>query len=144
MIKLGTVCFSERERETKNNNLYDCILALEFFKTISIRLIGGISFGLIAGLLEIIGLPYLYDDPISEITITIAVPYILYWLCKYNLYIILLFSFEKNELGEQLYCSGVIAIVVLGLLLSNHKTAISSEISIFMEKYIVNHMKLFI
>ena len=32
-------------------------------------------------------------------------------------------------------CSGVIAIAVLGLLLSNYKTAISSEATIFMEKY---------
>ena len=37
-------------------------------------------------------------------------------------------------LGEQVSCSGVIAIVVLGILLSNHKTAISSEAAIFMEK----------
>lgn len=57
---------------------------MEFLKIISIRLVGGTGLGLIAGLLEIIILPYLYDDPISEITITIAVPYILYWLCKYN------------------------------------------------------------
>jgi NhaP-type Na+/H+ or K+/H+ antiporter len=57
---------------------------MEFLKIISIRLVGGIGLGLIAGLLEIIILPYLYDDPINEITITIAVPYILYWLCKYN------------------------------------------------------------
>ena len=32
-------------------------------------------------------------------------------------------------------CSGVVAIAVLGLLLSNYKTAISSEATIFMEKY---------
>lgn len=37
-------------------------------------------------------------------------------------------------LGEQLSCSGVIGIVVLGMLLSNYKTAISSEAAIFMEK----------
>ncbi|CAF4102233.1 unnamed protein product [Rotaria magnacalcarata] len=83
----------------------------------AISLIGGIVFGSIAGILEIIGLPYFYDDPISEVTITTAIPYMLYWLC------------------EQVYSSGIIAIVVLGLILSNHKTAISSEAAIFMEKF---------
>jgi NhaP-type Na+/H+ or K+/H+ antiporter len=55
---------------------------MKFFKTIAIALVGGIGLGSIAGILEIISLPYFYDDPISEITITIAVPYMLYWLCK--------------------------------------------------------------
>jgi NhaP-type Na+/H+ or K+/H+ antiporter len=55
---------------------------MEFFKTTMISFFGGIGLGLVAGLFEILGLPYFYDDPISEITITIAVPYILYWLCK--------------------------------------------------------------
>ncbi|CAF1270609.1 unnamed protein product [Adineta steineri] len=90
---------------------------VEFFKTTAIALVGGIGLGCIAGLLEIISLPYFYDDPISEVTITIAIPYMLYWLC------------------EQVYCSGAVAIVILGLLLSNYKTAISSEATIFMEKF---------
>ncbi|CAM4824044.1 unnamed protein product [Rotaria magnacalcarata] len=90
---------------------------IKIFKTTAISLIGGIVFGSIAGILEIIGLPYFYDDPISEVTITTAIPYMLYWLC------------------EQVYSSGIIAIVVLGLILSNHKTAISSEAAIFMEKF---------
>lgn len=58
------------------------ILAMKFFKTTAVALIGGIGLGGVAGILEIIGLPYFYDDPISEITITIAIPYMLYWLCK--------------------------------------------------------------
>ncbi|CAF1291613.1 unnamed protein product [Adineta steineri] len=90
---------------------------VEFFKTTAIALVGGIGLGCIAGILEIISLPYFYDDPISEVTITIAIPYMLYWLC------------------EQVYCSGAVAIVILGLLLSNYKTAISSEATIFMEKF---------
>ena len=43
----------------------------------------------------------------------------------------------KISIGEQIYSSGVIAIVVLGLILSNHRTAISSEATIFMEKYVI-------
>ena len=45
-------------------------------------LAGGVGFGGIAGILETVGSSYFYDDPISEITITIAIPYMLYWLCK--------------------------------------------------------------
>ncbi|CAF2887026.1 unnamed protein product [Rotaria sp. Silwood2] len=56
--------------------------AIKFFKTTAIALVGGIGFGGIAGLLEIICLPHFYDDPISEVTITTAIPYMLYWLCK--------------------------------------------------------------
>ncbi|CAF3463067.1 unnamed protein product [Rotaria sp. Silwood1] len=89
----------------------------KFFKTAVVALVGGIGFGGMAGILEIICLPHFYDDPISEVTITTAIPYMLYWLC------------------EQLYSSGIIAIVVLGLILSNHKTALSSEAAIFMEKF---------
>ncbi|CAF3526435.1 unnamed protein product [Rotaria sp. Silwood1] len=84
-----------------------------------VALVGGIGFGGMAGILEIICLPHFYDDPISEVTITTAIPYMLYWLC------------------EQLYSSGIIAIVVLGLILSNHKTALSSEAAIFMEKFVM-------
>ncbi|CAF3451404.1 unnamed protein product [Rotaria sp. Silwood1] len=91
----------------------------KFFKTAVVALVGGIGFGGMAGILEIICLPHFYDDPISEVTITTAIPYMLYWLC------------------EQLYSSGIIAIVVLGLILSNHKTALSSEAAIFMEKFVM-------
>ncbi len=42
-------------------------------------------------------------------------------------------------IGEQVYCSGVVAIVVLGLILSNYKTAISSETASFMEKYTISN-----
>jgi NhaP-type Na+/H+ or K+/H+ antiporter len=55
---------------------------MKFFKTITISLVGGIGLGGIVGILEIIGLPYFYDDPISEVTITLAIPYMLYWLCE--------------------------------------------------------------
>ncbi|CAF1576337.1 unnamed protein product, partial [Adineta ricciae] len=110
---LAIIMFTGMKSFVVNDELWD---AMKFFKTISIALIGGIGLGGIAGFLQILGLPYFYDDPISEVTITIAVPYMLYWLC------------------EQMNCSGVVAIAILGLLLSNYKTAISSEATIFMEK----------
>ncbi|CAF1543248.1 unnamed protein product [Adineta ricciae] len=110
---LAIIMFTGMKSFVVNDQLWD---AMKFFKTISIALIGGMGLGGIAGFLQILGLPYFYDDPISEVTITIAVPYMLYWLC------------------EQMNCSGVVAIAVLGLLLSNYKTAISSEATIFMEK----------
>ncbi|CAF3376108.1 unnamed protein product [Rotaria socialis] len=111
---LAIVLFNALKIVVVNENTW---CTIHFFKTTAISLIGGIVFGTIAGILEIIGLPYFYDDPISEVTITTAIPYMLYWLC------------------EQVYSSGIIAIVVLGLILSNHKTAISSEAAIFMEKF---------
>ena len=64
--------------------LIELLLAMKFLKTISIASIGGIGLGGIAGFLQILGLPYFYDDPISEVTITIAVPYMLYWLCIWD------------------------------------------------------------
>lgn len=70
-------------------NQCDSFLAGHFFKTTTISLLGGIGLGAVTGILEIIGLPYLYDDPVGEITITVTVPYMLYWLCKWYLSIIL-------------------------------------------------------
>ncbi|CAF0872148.1 unnamed protein product [Rotaria sordida] len=111
---LAIILFNAIKNLVINNQSWHTI---KFFKTTAIAIIGGIGFGGIAGILEIICLPYFYDDPISEVTITTAIPYMLYWLC------------------EQVYSSGIIAIVVLGLILSNHKTAISSEAASFMEKF---------
>lgn len=122
-----------RKRCSHHRPLSPSILALDFLKTTSIALIGGIGLGSLIGAVEIISLPYFYDDPISEVTITIAVPYMLYWLCRLTGW----FSLPKRMLivvGEQAHCSGAVAIAVLGLLLSNYKTAISSEATIFLEK----------
>jgi hypothetical protein len=47
-----------------------------------IALVGGAGFGVAAAVLEIASLPYFYDDSISEVTIAIAIPYMLYWLCE--------------------------------------------------------------
>ncbi|UJR30400.1 hypothetical protein I4U23_017935 [Adineta vaga] len=111
---LAIILFNGMKTFVINDHIWN---TMKFFQTISVSLIGGISLGGMTGFLQIIGLPYFYDDPISEVTITIAVPYMLYWIC------------------EQVNFSGILAIVVLGLLLSNYKTAISSEATIFMEKF---------
>jgi NhaP-type Na+/H+ or K+/H+ antiporter len=48
--------------------------------------LGGLILGSVVASLEIVSLPYFYDDPIGEITITIAIPYMLYWLCKHSIH----------------------------------------------------------
>ena len=76
---LGIILFNAAKTYAVVNN--HVLLANQFFQSTILTLIGGIGLGVIAGILEIIGLPYFYDDPIGEVTITITVPYILYWLC---------------------------------------------------------------
>ncbi|CAF2518125.1 unnamed protein product [Rotaria sp. Silwood2] len=76
---LAIILFNALKSFVVNDQLWHTI---KFFKTTAIALVGGIGFGGIAGLLEIICLPHFYDDPISEVTITTAIPYMLYWLCK--------------------------------------------------------------
>jgi hypothetical protein len=60
----------------------NCALAIEFLRSMTIALVGGVGFGVIAAVLEIASLPRFYDDSISEVTIAIAIPYMLYWLCE--------------------------------------------------------------
>lgn len=79
MIRIGVVRYNST---LKVLYTFVFIVGIILFKTTTIALIGGIGLGFIAGLLVIIGLPYFYDDPISEVTITSAIPYMLYWLCK--------------------------------------------------------------
>ena len=40
----------------------------------------------------------------------------------------------RISIGEQLHSSGAVAVAVLGLILANHKTAISSDAASFIEK----------
>ena len=60
----------------------DSSLVTGFLRSIAIALVGGVGFGVTAAVLEIVSLPYFYDDAISEVTIAIAMPYMLYWLCE--------------------------------------------------------------
>ena len=60
----------------------DSSLAIEFLRRMTIALLGGVGFGVMAAVLEIVSLPHFYDDSISEVTIAIAMPYMLYWLCE--------------------------------------------------------------
>ena len=57
-------------------------LGLKFFRNFLVGGLGGLILGSLVACLEIVSLPYFYDDPIGEITITIAIPYMLYWLCE--------------------------------------------------------------
>jgi NhaP-type Na+/H+ or K+/H+ antiporter len=108
---------------------------MNIMQHVTMSIFGGIVLGCLAASIEILCLPYFYDDPISEITVTIVTPYMLYWLCMFVVdHARTLISSCRYVSGEQVTCSGSIAIVILGLILSNYKTAMSSTTAVFMEK----------
>ncbi|XP_077994372.1 sperm-specific sodium:proton exchanger-like [Glandiceps talaboti] len=79
---------------------------------------GGPIFGYIMARLTTLWLSYIFNDALTEITITLASTYITFYI------------------GEGvLKVSGVLAVVVLGLVVSVEKTSISPEVEVFLHRF---------
>ncbi|PIK43588.1 sperm-specific sodium proton exchanger [Apostichopus japonicus] len=78
---------------------------------------GGPLLGLLFGKITIWWLSYIFNDALVEITITLASTYLTFYT------------------GEAFRCSGVIAVVVLGLIVNSEKTAISPEVEVFLHRF---------
>ncbi|KAJ8023281.1 Sodium/hydrogen exchanger 10 [Holothuria leucospilota] len=80
--------------------------------------IGGPFIGFIMGKVTTIWLSYIFNDALVEITITLASTYLTFYI------------------GEAVRSfSGVIAVVVLGLIVNAEKTAISPEVEVFLHRF---------
>ncbi|CAH1803170.1 unnamed protein product [Owenia fusiformis] len=80
--------------------------------------LGGPAFGLVMGKLTTYWLSKIFNDALTEITITLASTYVTYYI------------------GEQfLKVSGVLAVVVLGVIVSAEKTSISPEVEAFLHRF---------
>ncbi|KAI3386910.1 hypothetical protein SNEBB_004258 [Seison nebaliae] len=87
------------------------------FLDVLFTLFGGIFLGYVTGRIEVKLLTDMFNDPLSELTVTLATPYILYWIC------------------ESFSISGVIACVILGLVMNNNKTCISPKVEHFAKEF---------
>ncbi|ESO95291.1 hypothetical protein LOTGIDRAFT_160411 [Lottia gigantea] len=80
--------------------------------------VGGPAFGLVMAKITLFWLSRIFNDCLSEITITLASTYLTYYI------------------GEQfLGVSGVLAVVVLGVVMSGKKTSISPEVEAFLHRF---------
>ncbi|KAK6191720.1 hypothetical protein SNE40_003331 [Patella caerulea] len=80
--------------------------------------IGGPAFGLVMAKITLFWLSRIFNDGLSEITITLASTYITFYV------------------GEQfLGVSGVLAVVVLGVVMSSKRTSISPEVEEFLHRF---------
>ena len=80
--------------------------------------IAGPIFGFAVGKLTVFWLSHIFNDALVEITITLAATYLTYYI------------------GDiWLGVSGVLAVVVLGLIVNSEKTSISPEVEVFLHRY---------
>ena len=80
---------------------------------------GGFAFGLVAGKMTVFWLENVYNDALVEITITFVSTYLTFYIGE--------FVFEV---------SGVMAVVVLGIEINAHRTSITAQQEIFLQRYI--------
>ncbi|XP_074660935.1 sperm-specific sodium:proton exchanger-like [Tubulanus polymorphus] len=79
---------------------------------------GGPLYGLVMGKLTTFWLSKIFNDAITEITVTLSVTYVIFYT------------------GENfLFVSGVLAVVVLGVVMSADKTSISPEVEAFLHRF---------
>ncbi len=79
--------------------------------------LGGPLFGLVMAKITTMWLSYIFNDAMVEISITLASTY-------------LTFYFGESVLGV----SGVLAVVVLGLIVNAERTSISPEVEVFLHR----------
>lgn len=80
---------------------------------------GGALFGTMCGVLTVQWLRFIFNDAMSEITVTLSAAYLCFFIAEYFLHV-----------------SGVLAVVCLGLYFGNTgRTAISPEVADFIEEF---------
>ena len=80
--------------------------------------LGGFALGLVAGKITVFWLQHVFNDGLVEITITLVSTYLTYYIGQFVLNV-----------------SGVLAVVMLGLEIKQHKTSISPEVEVFLHRY---------
>eukprot|EP01135_Chromosphaera_perkinsii_P008623 Nk52_evm65s1401 gene=Nk52_evmTU65s1401 len=88
-----------------------------FIKFIRVA-IGGPVFGFLMGQLTVFWIGHVYNDALTEITITLVCTYLVYWLAEFALKV-----------------SGVLAVVVMAIILNSKKTSISHEVETFLHRF---------
>ena len=79
--------------------------------------LGGTAWGMLTGKVTTVWLSHIFNDAMVEITITLAATYVTFYL------------------GESvLKVSGVLAVVVLGLIVNAERTSISPEVEVFLHR----------
>ncbi len=80
--------------------------------------IGGIAWGAVMGKVATVWLSHIFNDALVEITITLSMTYVVFYL------------------GESVFgVSGVLAVVMLGLVVNSNKVTISPEVEVFLHRY---------
>ena len=80
--------------------------------------VGGFFFGLLAGKVTVFWLQHVFNDALVEITITLASTYLTFYIGE-----------------EVLGISGVLSVVMLGIVINSQKSSISPEVEVFLHRY---------
>lgn len=113
-LVLYTILLKLTEGKDENtDNLFDYLMT---FVRMSL---GGAMFGLVFALLVVRWLRRIFNDALSEISITLSAAYLCFFTAEYFLHV-----------------SGVLAVVCLGLYFGNHgRTSVSPEVAHFLEEF---------
>lgn len=85
--------------------------------------LGGMALGLISGKFVVLWLQHVFNDAMVEIAITLSSTYLVFYL-------------GENILGV----SGVLAVVMLGIEINQHRTSISPEVEVFLHRFVFWHI----
>lgn len=78
---------------------------------------GGMALGLVAGKIIVFWLQRVFNDAMVEISVTLSSTYLIFYIGE-----------------EVLGVSGVLAVVMLGIEINQHRTSISPEVEVFLHR----------
>ena len=96
---------------------YPFLLATEIGLYFPRVALGGMALGLLTGKLTVFWLQHVFNDAMVEIAITLTSTYLVFYI------------------GDELLgVSGVLAVVMLGIEINQHRSSISPEVEVFLHR----------